>query len=267
MVWFLIFENGFESITTIAPFSEDDLSSLPEEHQSLDHQNNQVEPEPISQDHPSPGYQENQVEIEQISQDYSNPNQKENHAEMNDPAEYIEGGSNIAVIIETRIHGSLVPLLLHFAAVLGPSWPVILYTSPEMLSFLSNSSALTRQQSNGQIILRLLNDSPKFTDWSSISHFMTVPEFWEGLAPAENILYFQRDSILCSNAVKSVEDFFEFDFVGAPVDPDGGWGSPENGRLHYNGGLSLRKRNSLLRVLQEFEYEDDGPEDQWFVNR
>jgi len=54
---------------------------------------------------------------------------------------------------------------------------------------------------------------------------MTVPEFWEGLAPAENILYFQRDSILCSNSVRSVEDFFEFDFVGAPVDPDGGWGS------------------------------------------
>jgi len=93
---------------------------------------------------------------------------------------------------------------------------------------------------------------------------MTQKWLWESLAPAENILLFQSDSMLCANAARSVDDYFKYDFVGAPIATDLGRG--------YNGGLSLRKRSTTMRVLEEWDWEEtkkDGDrfEDQWFFNR
>ena len=70
--------------------------------------------------------------------------------------------------------------------------------------------------------------------------------------------------MLCANAARSVDDYFEYDFVGAPIASHLGKG--------YNGGLSLRKRSSIMRVLQESNWEEtkkegDRFEDQWFYNR
>lgn len=95
---------------------------------------------------------------------------------------------------------------------------------------------------------------------------------WEDLAPAENILIFQNDAILCSNAVRSVDDFFEWDMIGAPVAPR--WGHGYNGGLSLRkrslGKRSLRKRSSTLRVIDRFEWSDYGgmrAEDQWYFGR
>lgn len=70
--------------------------------------------------------------------------------------------------------------------------------------------------------------------------------------------------MLCANAARSVEDFFDYDFVGAPIAANLGHG--------YNGGLSLRKRSSVLKVLEEWNWQEtkkegDRFEDQWFYNR
>jgi hypothetical protein len=93
---------------------------------------------------------------------------------------------------------------------------------------------------------------------------MTQAWLWEDLAPAEHILIFQSDSMLCANAARSVDDFFEFDFVGAPIRKNLGKG--------YNGGLSLRKRSTILKILDQWDWEktkkqNDRFEDQWFYNR
>lgn len=81
------------------------------------------------------------------------------------------------------------------------------------------------------------------------------------MAPAEHVLLFQSDSVLCASSVRSVEDFFEYDFVGAPIKEGFGQG--------YNGGLSLRRASTMLRVLGEFEWKETGggPEDQWYFAR
>ena len=51
--------------------------------------------------------------------------------------------------------------------------------------------------------------------------------------------------MICANAARSVEDYFEYDFVGTVLSRKG-----------YNGGLSLRKRSSILRVLENFDWEE-----------
>lgn len=67
--------------------------------------------------------------------------------------------------------------------------------------------------------------------------------------------------MLCANAARSVDDFLEYDLIGAPIEKKFGQG--------YNGGLSMRSRSVILRVLDEWKYSDDPhpAEDQWFYAR
>ncbi|TVY17931.1 hypothetical protein LARI1_G004465, partial [Lachnellula arida] len=48
-----------------------------------------------------------------------------------------------------------------------------------------------------------------FPNWNSVSDFLTTDWLWRDLAPAEHVLLFQTDSILCGASVRRVEDFFE----------------------------------------------------------
>lgn len=169
-----------------------------------------------------------------------------------------------AVIIETRFRTNLIPLILHFGSVLGPTWPILIYTSPEAVGQFSTSAALARYIKTGIVQVRILPQTTFFTNSDSVNAFMTQKWLWEDLAPAEHILIFQSDSMLCANAARSVEDYFAYDLVGAPIAKDLGKG--------YNGGLSLRKRSTVLRVLDRWDWETtkkDGDrfEDQWFYNR
>ena len=172
--------------------------------------------------------------------------------------------SKAAVIIETRFRTNLIPLILHFSSVLGPSWPILIYTSAESVGLFAASAALTRYLHSGQIQVRILPQTVLFTNSDSVNAFMTKKWLWESLEPAENILLFQSDSMLCANAARSVDDYFEYDFVGAPIATGLGVG--------YNGGLSLRKRSTIMEILNRWDWETtkkegDRFEDQWFYNR
>ena len=166
----------------------------------------------------------------------------------------------VAVIIDTRASGNIVPLVLHFSSVLGPTWPVVIYTPADNFGTFSTSASLLRYQKIGRVIVRPLAEGVWFPNWDSVSVFLTTSWLWEELAPAEQILLFQSDSVLCSNSVRSVEDFFEYDYIGAPIHPHWGRG--------FNGGLSLRRRSTIMRVLTDWTYmPGQGPEDQWFFAR
>ncbi|TVY48000.1 hypothetical protein LOCC1_G001687 [Lachnellula occidentalis] len=175
----------------------------------------------------------------------------------------------VAVIIESRFRTNLIPLILHFGSVLGDGWPIIILTSMESVSQFSASSALGRYLQSGIVQVRVLPQDLMLTDEDAFNRFLTQKWLWENLSPAEHILLFQSDSMLCANAARSVDDYFEYDFVGAPVAAGVGKG--------FNGGLSLRKRSSTLRVLEEWDYEEtkkegdknkgDRFEDQWYYNR
>jgi hypothetical protein len=173
----------------------------------------------------------------------------------------------VAIIIETRFRTNLIPLILHFDSVLGSTWPILVYTSAEAVGQFSASSALARYLKDGIVQIRILPQTVLFKDSGSVNQFMTQKWLWESLSPSEHILLFQSDSMLCANAARSVDDYFEYDFIGAPIAAVRG---KERG---YNGGLSLRKRSSTMRVLEEWDWdeqtkkEEDKSEDLWYFNR
>ncbi|TVY31361.1 hypothetical protein LSUB1_G008955, partial [Lachnellula subtilissima] len=128
----------------------------------------------------------------------------------------------VAVIIESRFRTNLIPLILHFGSVLGDSWPIIILTSAESVSQFSASSALAQYVQNGIVQVRVLPQDLMLTDSDAMNHFLTQAWLWENLSPAEHVLLFQSDSMLCANAARSVNDYFEYDFVGAPIAAGGG---------------------------------------------
>lgn len=122
-----------------------------------------------------------------------------------------------------------------------------------------------------------------FNDHNSVSEFLTGPWLWEELAPAEHVLVFQADSILCANSETRVDDFLHYDFVRAPI------AVPEVGDSGHgegvNGGLSLRNRSMILDIVKNSNWSlemvdgtilHDGCsttkpclmfEDQWFYHK
>lgn len=171
-----------------------------------------------------------------------------------------------AAIVENRPLENLVPITLHFSSVLGPEWPIHVFTSEENRVLFSESEPFQREVAVGRFHVRSLPEEEKLSSHASVSAFFTKPWFWEQLAPAEHLLLFQADSILCTKAPQKVEDFLQYDFVGAPVREGLGMG--------YNGGLSIRNRTMCLEIVNNFDWQverhgdhSEGNvdyEDQWF---
>jgi hypothetical protein len=188
--------------------------------------------------------------------------------------------TNVAAIIEDRPLTNLAPLLLHFSSVLGPQWPIVLFTTE---GNEPKSPAFRRAIEDGRISVRYLPTDVNFAQHQAVSEFLTTPWLWEQLAPAGHIFMFQADSIVCTNADIRVDDFLEYDFVGAPIDVPK---NPPNGHGEgYNGGFSLRNRTMMLEIVNKFSWQgekDAGKisqagcvtqepclkfEDQWFYHK
>ncbi|KAL8714312.1 MAG: hypothetical protein Q9220_001643 [cf. Caloplaca sp. 1 TL-2023] len=168
--------------------------------------------------------------------------------------------SKIATIIENRPLANLIPLILSFSAVLGSSWPIRVFHSPQNAMLFENSPPIRRLRENGQLSMQLLPGSLNFSSHEPVSAFLATTWLWERLAPAKHVLMFQTDSILCGNSLRRVDDFLEYDFIGAPINTSEG--------TNYNGGLCLRNREKILEVLQHFERPRNGQfEDQWFAEK
>jgi hypothetical protein len=120
---------------------------------------------------------------------------------------------------------------------------------------------LARAVGSADIEVRHLPANTAFDSHASVSAFLTAPFLWTDLAPYSKILLFQADSILCAASSARVDDFLEYDLIGAPIDARYGKG--------YNGGLSLRSREMVLRVIGLWDFGAGGEqfEDQWFFAR
>jgi Protein of unknown function (DUF5672) len=167
----------------------------------------------------------------------------------------------VATIIENRPLTNLIPLVLHFASVLGPSWPIRIFHNEDNAEMFNSSRAFAQAVASGQVSLHSLPEGTDFKSHDAVSRFLAGSSwFWRELAPAKHILLFQADSILCSNSPHRVEEFLEYDFIGAPINPRYGAG--------YNGGLSLRNRKVMLDTVAKYNWtKGRGFEDQWFYKR
>ncbi|KAI8634893.1 hypothetical protein F5Y19DRAFT_469943 [Xylariaceae sp. FL1651] len=177
------------------------------------------------------------------------------------PAHSPYNASKVALLIENRALPSLAPLLLHFVAVVPPDWRFRFMGSQDSVASLNRSHAVRAQVAAGKLDLTLIPSNMSTNGQEMISRFLTSLWLYETvLRPAEWLLVFQTDSILCANSRRNLNDYLDYDWVGAPWDP--------NGRFGGNGGLSLRRVSSIIEVLRDqVRANGSEPEDVWLTER
>jgi len=94
----------------------------------------------------------------------------------------------------------------------------------------------------------------------------TDKQWWE-LIPGEHVLTLSPTpvpGVLCSGADHAIEDFLEYDYIGAPWK----WaaaGSPFTSG--GNGAIALRRKSAMLEILTKESYKGTQNEDMWFIDR
>ncbi|KAL8870338.1 MAG: hypothetical protein Q9198_007655, partial [Flavoplaca austrocitrina] len=133
--------------------------------------------------------------------------------------------------------------------------------SPESVKSVQKSKAIRHQVDAGKLDLTYIPRNMTTGGQEQISTFLTNLWLYETvLQPAEWLLVFQTDSILCANNEGNLNDWLDYDWVGAPWSP---WS-----RYGGNGGLSLRRVSSIIQVLREQNrIPNSDPEDVWLTSR
>ncbi|KAF3903821.1 hypothetical protein AA313_de0206134 [Arthrobotrys entomopaga] len=170
--------------------------------------------------------------------------------------------SKVALLIEDRPLGQLAPLMLHMMNVVPPDWVFRFYGSQSSIDHLNHSLPIQMWERLGKLTMELVPSNLTLHGQQELSKTFTNLWFYETLlAPAEYLLVFQTDSVMCANSGMNLNDWLHFDWVGAPWTKDAKYGG--------NGGLSLRRVKPIIELLMTQARPEGHPEleDLWLCNR
>jgi hypothetical protein len=146
-------------------------------------------------------------------------------------------------------------------AVVPPDWRFRFMGSVDSVEYINGSRAIRDAVTAGKLDITYIPQNMSTGSQEEISQFLTTLWLYETvLQPAEWLLVFQTDSMLCANSRQSLNNWLDYDWVGAPWKPTSRFGG--------NGGLSLRRVSAIVDVLrnqQRVPYSD--PEDVWLTER
>lgn len=133
--------------------------------------------------------------------------------------------------------------------------------SPESVEFINKSAAIREQVRIGKLDLTYIPSNMSTAGQEMISRFLTNLWLYETvLQPAEHLLVFQTDSIICANSRHNLNEYIGYDWIGSPWDPNGQYGG--------NGGLSIRRVSSIVDILRhQTRVDGSEPEDVWLSYR
>ena len=165
--------------------------------------------------------------------------------------------------METRPLPHLPALLSHFISVLPPEWTFRFVGSPSSMAFISSSRALSYHISSNKLVSTELPSKYPIHNSEAISATLCDLSLYKDfLAPAEWLLVFQSDSMLCAASSHSIDEWVNpgYTWVGAPWSLRGAWGG--------NGGLSLRHVPPIIKLLEKEKREPGSElEDRWLSDR
>ena len=162
----------------------------------------------------------------------------------------------IAVIVEFRIVEQLIVIVHNVNHHIPAMWPIQMFHGQDNENLIRNSTLAPLIES-GKIFLTMMNETYQR---NRTNELLTTAAFWQRVR-GEKILFFQIDSVMCSNSPHKITDYLEYDYIGAPWDKL--WFSFDKKYLVGNGGFSLRTRSRVLALIQSIPYDRALPEDVW----
>jgi len=163
-----------------------------------------------------------------------------------------------AIIVEPRKHRAMEFVLKNFVDNLSDEWQFIVFHGNKNKEYIEKIIDTNFQDKKTQIkLVDLKVDNLTIPEYNKL--FFTKA-FYDNI-PTEMFLVFQTDSIIIKENAHKINDFMEYDYVGAPfVEMDWNKNTDKIG----NGGLSLRRKSKMLEVLDKCEIQKDVPEDIYF---
>ena len=155
-----------------------------------------------------------------------------------------------AVIIEPRIHMDLEYVMRNVMHFLGGGWGLMIFSGTA-----NNNYVQSLVENWGDVVIYKL-DFENLTR-HQFRNLRKNSDFWAQI-PGEFLLCFETDSILCRHGI---DNFLEYDYIGAPwvesVAP-----SP---RVRVgNGGLSLRRKSTMIDICESVKVDRIESEDAFF---
>ncbi|KAL8936759.1 MAG: hypothetical protein Q9216_004763 [Gyalolechia sp. 2 TL-2023] len=167
----------------------------------------------------------------------------------------------LAMLVEVNPFGHLTALLLHMIAVVPFEWRFIYMGSKESIARMEKSLPIRDLQESGKLVLKEVPAGFDASTSEGMHRMLTHIRFYkEVVDPAEWFLLFRSDTILCAQSNQSLNDWLEYDWVGAP------WGLDD--RFGGNGALSLRRVSAVKQILGfQTRLNDSDPSDRWLSMR
>jgi len=143
-----------------------------------------------------------------------------------------------ALIIEPRKHKALNFVINNFLQNLSDEWGILIFHGNNNFEYVKNIVDNLEEKYKNRII-NLINLNVDNLTADTYSELFFTMSFYDHI-PTNTFLVFQTDSIILKENKDNINLFLNFDYVGAP------W---KHG-IVGNGGLSLRKKNKMLEILQ-----------------
>ena len=164
----------------------------------------------------------------------------------------------LAVIVDDRASPLVVNAVINVLQHIPTDWKVQIITLKKNWPFYNQSSLNSYIEKDRVFLTELDRSANGMSSDNYINPILTSASFWHQVQ-GEQVLFFQIDSVLCSNSPWKITDFLGYDFIGAP------W---KGGRC-CNGGLSIRNRTKILQMLENpwiYFYRREQNEDYWFTD-
>ena len=154
-----------------------------------------------------------------------------------------------AVLIEPRCHPAMLLVLENFAKNLSDEWNILILHGNLNEEYTKNIINNDLQEYKSRITtINLHVDNLTTTEYNRLFKSETLYQY----IPTETFLIFQTDTLIIEKNKEMINEFLEYDYVGAP------WCEtylPEFSIHEYNavgnGGLSLRKKSKMLEILEK----------------
>lgn len=169
------------------------------------------------------------------------------------------------MIIEPRKHKALCFVLQNILSNLSVDWNIILFHGLKNIEYVNNilSNNIDPKQKN-RISLENLNIE-NITRYEYSTLLKSI-DFYDKI-PTEIFLVFQTDSMIFERNKHLINDFLEYEYVGAPWQKTIGWAASLN--FVGNGGFSLRRKSKMIEIINNNPSGVTNPkylEDIFFVN-
>ncbi|KAG9965891.1 hypothetical protein KCU61_g1549, partial [Aureobasidium melanogenum] len=170
--------------------------------------------------------------------------------------------TKLALIIDSRPLTTLAPLVLQTMVNVPHDWPFLFLGSTQSIAVVNSSRAIQEKEASGRLRFQTIE-----SDYHSVegSHrLLANPKFYDEMLPrsVEHLFVFSRDSTICANALRSLDDWLAYDWISGPKN------DKNSQAFEGSGGFSLRRVSTVRRILAFQQRDNDTiAEDQFLSYR